>query len=63
LQGVEGVIVYAPADDTYSQRVYLLAEPGDPASRRNRTEVRIWIEDMTSGDRAYVDTVFNGKAQ
>ncbi|MHA1128816.1 MAG: FixG Ig-like domain-containing protein, partial [Alphaproteobacteria bacterium] len=62
LQGVDGVIVLAPADDTYSQRVYLVANPGDPAGSRNRTEVRIWIEDMTSGDRAYVDTVFNGKA-
>ena len=63
LQGIDGVIVLAPADDTYSQRVYLVADPGDPAGARNRTEVRIWIEDMTSGDRAYVDTVFNGKAR
>ncbi|OUS04947.1 cytochrome c oxidase accessory protein CcoG [Rhodobacterales bacterium 52_120_T64] len=62
LQGIEGVIVLAPADDTYSQRVYLVAGPGDPAGSRNRTEVRIWIEDMTSGDRAFVDTIFNGKA-
>ena len=62
LQGTDGVIVFAQADDTYSQRVYLVAEPDDPAASRNRTEVRIWIEDMTSGDRAYVDTVFNGKA-
>ena len=63
LQGIDGVIVLAPADDTYSQRVYLVAAPGDPAGSRNRTEVRIWIEDTTSGDRAYVDTVFNGKTR
>ena len=63
LQGHEGVIVVAPADDTFSQRVYLVADPSDPAGSRNRTEVRIWIEDMTNGDRAFVDTVFNGKSQ
>ena len=63
LQGVDGVIVMAPADDTYSQRLYLVADPGDPAGSRNRTEVRIWIEDISSGDRAYVDTVFNGKSR
>jgi len=54
--------VMAPADDTYSQRIYLVARPDDPAGNRNRTDVRIWIEDVTSGDRAFVDTVFNGKA-
>ena len=62
LQGIDGVIVSAPADDTFSQRVYIVSDPNDPAASRNRTEVRLWIEDMASGDRAYVDTIFNGKA-
>jgi len=62
LQGIDGDIVLAPADDTYSQRVYLDAAKDDPAASRNRTAVNIWIEDMTNGDRTYVGTVFNGKA-
>jgi hypothetical protein len=28
----------------------------------DRTEVRLWVEDMNSTDRVSEDTVFNGKA-
>jgi len=63
LQGLDSFIVMVPADATFSQRVYLDADPDQPASGRNRTEVRIWVEDMTSGDLANVDTVFNGSAK
>jgi len=61
IQNIDGAIVLAPADDTYAMRVYLDAAKDDPAASRNRTEVRLWIEDMTTGDRAFVNTVFNGK--
>lgn len=60
LQGIEGALVLATADDTYSIRVYLEAAYTHPAASSGRTPVRIWIEDTITGDRAYVDTVFNG---
>ncbi|MEE9454169.1 MAG: cytochrome c oxidase accessory protein CcoG [Paracoccaceae bacterium] len=62
LQGMDGAIVQAPADGTYALRIYLDAPKDDPAASRNRTPVRLWIEDMRNGDRAYVDTIFNGKS-
>lgn len=63
MQGVEGSIVIVPADSTYNQRLYLDVAPDDPVAQKNRTEIRIWIEDMENGDRASVDTIFNGNAR
>ena len=63
VQNIDGVIVTAPADDTYSLRVYLDAAKGEPIASMDRTKLRLWIEDMSNGDRAYVDTIFNGKNQ
>lgn len=62
LQNVDGALITAPADSTFTQRVYLDATPDQPAVMRNRTEIRLWIEDLTNGDRASVDTIFNGRA-
>ncbi len=62
LQNSDGALVSVPADSTESIRVYLDAAPDQPAASRNRTEVRLWIEDLTNGDRYSEDTVFNGKA-
>lgn len=50
------------ADATHLQRVYLIAPQGSEAAAAERTDVRIWIEDLASGERAYQDTVFNGRA-
>ncbi len=61
LEGEEGVSVVAPADSEYKQRLYLIAPAGSPEAMRDRTEVRIWVTDGESGDRAFKDTVFNGK--
>ncbi len=61
MQGVEGHMLLVPADSTFSQRVYLEVDPDQPAASRNRTEVRMWVEATNSGERASVDTVFNGK--
>ncbi|MCC6008038.1 MAG: 4Fe-4S dicluster domain-containing protein, partial [Rhodobacteraceae bacterium] len=63
LQGVDGTLIEVPADTTFLQRLYIDAAPGSPASRRDRTELRIVIEDMTTGARAHFDTVFNGRVQ
>ncbi|MBS9717404.1 cytochrome c oxidase accessory protein CcoG [Pseudohalocynthiibacter aestuariivivens] len=63
LEGADELLVTVPADDTKLQRVYVTAPAGSDASSVGRTDLRLWIEDMTNGDRAYSDTVFNGKVQ
>ena len=55
------VPITVPADEMRLQRVYLIAPPGAEAARDERTDVRLWIEDTLNGERAYKDTVFNGK--
>ncbi len=61
LEGAEGDTVEVPADSTMLQRVYVVADPGDPAAVQPRSEFRFWVEDTASGERAYRDTIFNGK--
>ena len=50
------------ADEMKIQKVYIIAPPGSDASESERVDVRIWIEDLINGDRAYKDTIFNGRA-
>ncbi|WP_424971410.1 cytochrome c oxidase accessory protein CcoG [Dinoroseobacter sp. S76] len=61
LEGTEGLWVTVPADSTQLQRVYVVGPSGSGAAESDRTEFRLWVEDFTSGERAYKDTVFNGK--
>nr|WP_231704006.1 cytochrome c oxidase accessory protein CcoG [Cochlodiniinecator piscidefendens] len=63
LEGNSDLTVPVPADDTYMQRVYVLAPSGTLAAQAARTDLRLWVEDLTNGERAYVDTVFNGNDQ
>ncbi|SEQ02854.1 cytochrome c oxidase accessory protein CcoG [Thalassovita taeanensis] len=61
---LEGTIyssVTVPADSTHLQRVYVIAPKGSAPAEHRRTEFRIWVEDTASGERAYKDTVFNGR--
>lgn len=62
LQGRNDLTVRVPADSTVLQRVYVTARPQDPPASRDRTDLRLWVEDITSAARASQDTVFNGKA-
>ncbi len=62
LEGTPYGSVQVPADSTHLQRVYLVAAPGSEPAKLERTDVRLWIEDISNGDRAYKDTIFNGKA-
>ena len=62
LEGRNGNTVIVPADSTLNQRVYLDAPGWSHPAKAERTEVRIWVEDTSNGDRAYKDTVFNGVA-
>ena len=61
LEGTPYESVMVPADSTRLQRVYLVSAPSAEASNAERTDVRIWVEDTSNGDRAYKDTIFNGK--
>ena len=52
--------VTVPADETFAQRVYLTAEPGSALASGGQTPLTMWIEDLDSGRRAAVETVFQG---
>jgi len=62
LEGSAYQSIDVPADSTYLQRVYVLAPKGSAPATNEVTDLRIWVEDLSSGERAYKDTVFNGKA-
>ncbi len=61
LQGTDDLTVRVPPDSSKLQRVYVTAEPDSLAATSERTALRLWVEDVASGDRAYSDTVFNGR--
>jgi polyferredoxin len=63
LEGTDQTTITAPADSTLQQRVYMIARPHDPAATIDWTDVRIWVEDAASGERAHRDTTFNGKVE
>ena len=50
-----------PADTSALQRVYVIAPPRSGPATRERTEIRFWVEDLTSGERASRASIFNGK--
>ncbi len=62
LEGSPYETVTVPANQTYLQKVYVIAPKGSEAAASERTEFRFWVEDLTTGDRAYNDTVYNGSA-
>jgi cytochrome c oxidase accessory protein FixG len=63
LEGTRELVVEVPADETRLQRVYVTAPAGSPAAAIDRTALRFWVEDIRSNERAWRDTVFNGKTQ
>ncbi|SPF79934.1 cytochrome c oxidase accessory protein CcoG [Pseudoprimorskyibacter insulae] len=54
--------VNVTANEMYLQKVYVIAPPGSDPAEAERSDFRFWVEDLTNGDRAYKDTIFNGKA-
>ena len=62
LEGTPYGSVSVPADESFLQRVYVVAPPSSDPAEAARTDIRFWIEDLTNGDRAYQDSSFNGKA-
>jgi polyferredoxin len=61
LEGIDGGTVTVPADTAMQQRVYVLAPKGSVPADSDRTELRLWVEDLDSGERAYKDTTFVGR--
>ncbi|MBB3986047.1 cytochrome c oxidase accessory protein FixG [Sagittula marina] len=61
VEGTPYETVDVPANETYLTRVYVLAPSGSDAAEAERTEFRFWVEDLTNGDRAHTDTIFNGR--
>ncbi|WP_111732090.1 cytochrome c oxidase accessory protein CcoG [Roseovarius amoyensis] len=61
VEGAENNIVTVDANAQRLQRVYLVAPKGTAPAEGHHTDVRLWVEDTTNGDRAHKDTVFNGR--
>ncbi|MAC81398.1 MAG: cytochrome c oxidase accessory protein CcoG [Rhodobacteraceae bacterium] len=61
LEGTVYENVMVPANETMSQRVYVIAPRDADPSRADRTDIRFWIEDLVSGERVHHDTIFNGR--
>jgi cytochrome c oxidase accessory protein FixG len=61
LEGTSQRSLIVPANETFLQRVYVSARPGDPAASTDRTDLRFWVEDSISGERAHKDVIFNGR--
>jgi len=62
VEGTPYATVTVPADSASLQRVYVTAPAGSAPAEAERTEFRFWVEDISNGDRAFKDTVFNGRA-
>ena len=64
MEGQATSVVTVPADGTSTERIYVTAPPGSKAARALRTDMRIWVVDLSkANDRVYEDTVFNGKGE
>jgi polyferredoxin len=53
--------VEVPADDTLKLRVHVTAAPSSRPALESETAMRFWVEDLANGERAFWDTVFNGR--
>lgn len=63
LEGEPSAKVLVPANETKTQRVYIVAKPGSAAAGANRSDLSLWIEDLGGTDRVGHATVFNGKGE
>ncbi|MFP4303668.1 cytochrome c oxidase accessory protein CcoG [Rhodosalinus sp.] len=61
LEGRPETTVTVPANQTYLQRVYVVAPPASDPADAERTEFRLWVEDLTDAERAHTDTIFFGR--
>ncbi len=61
IEGTANTTIEVPADATHKLRVYAVTPAGAEISTTDETPIRFWIEDLESGERASVNTVFNGR--
>ncbi len=61
LEGEDDDTVDVPANETHLQRVYVTAPADTSEAQAERTPFHIWVEDLTTGDRAGKETIFNGR--
>ena len=66
LEGEDGLRVKVPANETKAVRLYVTAPAGTGAAGDERTDIRLWVQDLGSDtvpgtDRVSHDTIFNGK--
>ena len=62
LEGHGRNIITVSPDSTTIQRVYVTARAQDEAASLERTDLRFWVEDVKSEERAFRDSTFNGRA-
>ncbi len=60
LEGLNGQVVTVPADSTFLQRVYVVANPTSDPAQNERSDLRLWVADFAGDERASRDTIFNG---
>ncbi len=60
LEGHDINAIEVPANETLRLRVYVTAPSDSEASRINESAIRLWVDDIVSGERAFKNTVFNG---
>jgi len=63
LEGRDADLVRVPADETLTQRLYIVAPVDSPMALATRTDIRLWIEDTQSTDKVGADTIFNGRGR
>ncbi|MGC1506252.1 MAG: cytochrome c oxidase accessory protein CcoG [Sulfitobacter sp.] len=63
LEGTQTLSVNVPANQTLLQRVYVTARRNDTAASADRTDLRLWVEDLSTQTRTSAATVFNGKEE
>jgi cytochrome c oxidase accessory protein FixG len=61
LEGTTDLKVLVNANEQKTQRVYVTAAPGSEAALADRSELRLWIEQVGTTSRVHHDTIFNGK--
>jgi cytochrome c oxidase accessory protein FixG len=61
VEGADQPALVLPPDMTFHQRIYVTASAGSPAAGTEATDLRLWVSDRASGQRAGRDTVFHGR--
>ena len=63
LEGAEAQQVLVPANETKTQRIYIVAQPKSAVGDGNRSDLTLWVEGGSRQERSGYRTVFNGKGE